>query len=138
VLYRSLRDDGVDNILPLVVDLADPSPALGWANVERASFLNRNRPDFVLALAVVHHLALTANVPTAAFLDLLRSFGCDAVVEFPTEHDPMVRRLMRNKREGVHDAYTLANFEGQVQERFEVSKRETLDTRVLFELVPRR
>jgi hypothetical protein len=136
VLYRALRTERT-NITPLVVDLADPPPAVGWASRERTAFVDRVAPDFVIALAVIHHVALTANVPTASFLDLLRSFGADAVVEFPTESDPMVQRLLRNKREGVHAGYTLATFEAEVAERFDVRRREPLETRVLFELSPR-
>ena len=137
VLYRALKAAGIANITPLVLDLADPSPGLGWENRERSPFLARCRPDFVLALAVVHHLAITANVPTAAFLDLVRGFGAESVIEFPTEDDPMVKRLLRDRREGVHDGYTLSQFERQIHERFDVRRREVLDTRVLFELTPR-
>jgi hypothetical protein len=137
VLYHALKAQGVTNITPLVFDLADPSPGLGWDNRERSPFLDRCRPDFIVALAVVHHLAIGANVPTAAFLELIRGLGCDTVVEFPTEHDPMVKRLLRNKREGVHDDYSLRTFEAQVESRFQVRRREVLETRVLFDLTPR-
>jgi ribosomal protein L11 methylase PrmA len=137
VLYRALRAEGATNITPLVLDLSDPPPAIGWANQERPAFIHRCQPDFVIALAVIHHIALSANVPTAAFLDLLRSFRAAAVVEFPTEADPMVKRLLRNKRAGVHADYTLARFEAEVADRFEVRRRQELETRVLFELTPR-
>jgi hypothetical protein len=119
------------------MDFADPSPGVGWGNRERPPFLERFRPDFVLALAVVHHLAITANVPTELFLDLIRGLGAVAVIEFPTEDDPMVRRLMQNKREGIHEQYTQARFEVQVAERFEVVDRRELAARVLFEVMPR-
>ena len=138
VLYRSLKQDGPDNILPLVQDITQPSPGLGWRGVERAPFLDRFRPDLVLALAVIHHVAITANVPTAAFLDLLRDLGATIVLEFPTEDDPMVKRLLLNKRAGVHDDYSLATVEAEIADRFTVVRRETLPsgTRVLFELDP--
>jgi hypothetical protein len=136
-LYRALRNERLSNITPLVMDLGDPSPGLGWANRERPPFIERCRPDFVLALAVIHHLAITANVPTSFFLDLVRSFDASAVIEFPTEHDPMVKRLLRNKRQGVHAGYTLADFESQLAERFHVRERLTLDSRELFEVEPR-
>jgi hypothetical protein len=136
-LYRALRAERITNITPLVLDLADPTPAIGWANRERSSFLDRCRPDFVLALAVVHHLAITSNVPTNVVLDLFRDIGAHVVIEFPTEHDAMVKRLLRNKREGVHDSYSLTNFESQVEQRFTVARREVLESRVLYELEPR-
>ncbi|MBI2704156.1 MAG: methyltransferase [Actinobacteria bacterium] len=139
VLYRRLREAKTTNVVPLVVNLADPPAGLGWRGQERRGFLDRNRPDLVLCLAVVHHLAITSNVPTAEFLDVLVSLGAEAIVEFPTEDDPMVKRLLRNKRAGVHDGYALATFEEQVAERFNVERRLELDggTRVLFDLLPR-
>ncbi|MEQ1786385.1 MAG: class I SAM-dependent methyltransferase, partial [Acidimicrobiales bacterium] len=62
-LYRQLRSEGEHRILPLVLDLADPSPASGWRGRERGSFVDRVRPDLVLCLAVIHHLALSNTVP---------------------------------------------------------------------------
>ncbi len=139
VLYRSLRQDGPGNIIPLVQDISQPSPGLGWRGRERAPFLERFQPDLVLALAVIHHIAITANVPTAEFLDLLVDLGTSVVLEFPTEDDPMVKRLLRNKREGVHDDYNLATITKQIEDRFAVERQVTLPsgTRVLFELNPR-
>lgn len=139
LLFRSLAAEGPANILPLVVDLAKPPPGLGWRGRERRGFLERNQPQLVLFLAVIHHLAITANVPLGEILDLLRSLDAVVVLEFPSEDDPMVRSLMRNKRAGVHDAYRLATFEQLLEPAFEVARREELasGTRVLFELRPR-
>lgn len=143
-LYRVLRDErgkgkGSDNIVPLYLDLTDPPPAIGWANRERTAFIDRCRPDFVLALAVIHHIVITGNVPIEEFLGLLQRFGCSAVVEFPTENDPKVQKLVRNKRDGVHESYTVANFEAIANDMFEVANRLELDngTRVIYELTPK-
>ncbi|MEZ5142274.1 MAG: hypothetical protein R2726_07100 [Acidimicrobiales bacterium] len=139
LLYRRLAARRDRTILPLVVDLTDPSPGLGWANVERPAFLERNRPELVLALAVIHHLAITGNVPTARVLDLFAGLGAATVLEVPTEDDPKVRQLLRNKRAGVHDDYRLERIEAEIGERFDVGARVVLpsQTRVLFELAPR-
>src|SRR5690606_6686207 len=123
VLYRQLRDEQITNVVPAVVNLADPSPGLGWRGAERAPFLERNRPDLALFLAVVHHLAITSNVPTSEVLDLIRWLDCRAVVEFPTRDDPMVKTLLRNKAAGTHDDYSLEQFEREVEERFVVERR---------------
>ena len=61
--YRRLRDEGRTDILPLLADLTNPSPAQGWGSAERASLLSRADADVSLALALVHHLAIGANVP---------------------------------------------------------------------------
>ena len=54
----------------MCVDIANPSPAIGFCNRERASFLDRIRADCVLALAVIHHLHVTANLPVSGIRDM--------------------------------------------------------------------
>ncbi len=137
-LYRELRAQGEERIQPLAVDLADPSPGLGWGGVERTSFTDRQRPDLVLYLAVVHHLAIGRNVPVAMQLDALARLGGEVVFEFPTEDDPKVRELLLQKRTGLFDGYRLDHVDAAVAERFEVRAREVLDggTRVLYHLSP--
>ncbi len=138
-LYKALRAERNEKILPVVMNLADPSPGIGWRGRERAAFLERGRPDLVLALAVIHHLAIGANVPVPEILDLLADLRCESVVEFPTREDQMVRKLLRNKREGIHDEYDLSAFRAQAEKRFEIRSEEALPsgTRVLFHLAPR-
>ena len=139
-LYRSLRSgSGADaRILPLVMDLADPSPGIGWRNRERAGFADRAGPDLVLALALVHHLGLTNGVPLPEVVAWLASFGGDVVVEFVDRPDPMAQRLLANKPDGTHDAYTQPAFEAAVASHFTVQAREGLPggTRTLFHLTP--
>jgi len=133
-LYRSLREEGERRILPLVVDLADPSPGLGWRGMERRPLEARGTPDLALALALVHHVSITANVPVAELLDWLRGLGATLVIEFPKREDPMVRRLLSGKREGSNADYELDVFERELASRFEVERREELPsgTRVLY------
>jgi hypothetical protein len=138
-LYRRLRDEDETRILPLVVDLADPSPALGWRGRERPSFSTRMRPDLVLCLAVVHHLALTSNVPLEEIVGFLADFGAATVVEFPHRDDPMVVRLLSRKRRGLFDHYDVVRWEQALASRFEIVDRLTLPgaTRTLFRVEPR-
>jgi hypothetical protein len=133
-LYRSLRADGPANVLPLVMDLLDPSPARGWRGRERRAFDDRGRPDLVLALALVHHLALAGNVPIAEVVDWLASLSDCVVVEFVDRHDPMAERLLANKPRGVHDDYERAGFEAALAAKFDVKRREELPggSRVLY------
>jgi ribosomal protein L11 methylase PrmA len=133
-LYRSLCSEGERRILPLVADIADPSPGLGWRGLERRPLEARGTPDAVLALALVHHVSITANVPLAEFLDWLRSLGASAVVEFPKREDPMVRKLLSGKREASNADYEIGNFERLLAERFSVERREELPSgaRVLY------
>ena len=114
-LYRDLRREGERRVLPLVLDLSDPSPGLGWRSRERLPFVERIRPDLVLCLAVVHHLALTNTVPLDEIVAFLAEFGAPLVVEFPHHDDVMASRLLARKRPGVFDAYNRDNWERALQ-----------------------
>jgi hypothetical protein len=137
-LYRSLRQEGPGNVLPLVVDLVDPSPGRGWRGTERKAFTARRAPDLVLGLALVHHLAIGANVPLPSVLDWFASLGGALVIEFVDRGDPMVKRLLANKPAGMFDAYTRPAFEDLLQARFTVERSETLPggTRSLYLALP--
>jgi hypothetical protein len=140
MLYRRLRDDGRTDILPLTVNLTDPSPDRGWRGRERRTLEARGTPDLVLCLALIHHIAITANVPIPAFLDWLRSLDAAVVIELPLPDDVMVRRLLLAKREGLHTDYTREHFEENLRARFAVERTEELagGTRVLYFAQPSR
>jgi SAM-dependent methyltransferase len=138
-LYRRLRTEPSGNVLPLVMDLADPSPGLGWRGRERLTLAERGTPDLTLCLALVHHVAITANIPLPAFLSWLRELETGLVIEFVKREDPMVQRLLAAKEEGAHADYELGRFERALEERFEVVRRQELGsgTRVIFHARPR-
>lgn len=138
-LYRSLRDADDRRILPLTVNLTDPSPALGWRGTERKSALERGRPDLVLCLALVHHVSIAGNVPIREVVDWLRSLGAALVIEFPTREDPKVEQLLAAKRSGTHLDYDREFFERCLGEAFEVERSERLTsaTRILYFARPR-
>lgn len=137
-LYRSLRDEGSETILPLVGNVADPSPGLGWRGQERRPLADRGRPDLTLALALVHHVALSANVPVRSFLDWLAELRTELVIEFPTREDPMVKRLLARKGPAANPDYDTETFERGLDERWRVERRETLPsgTRILYRALP--
>jgi len=139
LMYRRLREEGNTKILPLVMDLTDPSPSIGWRLKERPSFLDRAKPDAVLALALVHHLAIGANVPLPEVVSWLHSLGGHLVVEFVGPDDPMSRRLLSNKPAGLFPDYRPEVFEKLLAERFDIERQVTLDsgTRTLYSAVPR-
>ena len=138
-LYHTLRNEGDTKILPLVGDVVDPSPGLGWRGLERRPLLDRGAPDLTLALALIHHVVIAGNVPVAEFLDWLRSLGTSLVIEFPTPDDPMVRRLLDRKRPHDHPDYQTEWFEQSLGERFEVVRSELLaaGSRRLYHARPR-
>jgi len=138
-LYRRLREEGERRILPLVMDVCDPSPAIGWRGRERGTLSDRGRPELTLCLALVHHMAITRNVPVREIVDWLASLGGTVVVEFPERTDPMVRRLLAAKRDGAHGDYDGEHFERCLREAFTVTRRLELPSgqRVLYEAQPR-
>jgi hypothetical protein len=133
-LYRTLKAEGNRTILPLVFDVADPSPALGWTNQERPAFFRRGKPDLLLCLAVVHHLALSRNVPLERFAAWVAAYAEEAILEFPTRDDPQVARLIAGKQAGVHDDYGVATFERALDEHFVVADSYQLPSgrRILY------
>jgi precorrin-6B methylase 2 len=133
-LYRGLKQEQVSNILPLVVNLADLPPALGWRGKERKDLTQRGRPDLTLCLALLHHMVIGANIPLEEFVDWLSSaVGGDLVIEFVDREDPMVRTLLRNK-DDIYDDYSVERFEACLSARYNVVRREALSsgTRTLY------
>jgi ribosomal protein L11 methylase PrmA len=107
--WRRVRADGSPTVLPLVLDLANPSPAIGWGLEERGSFLERGEPDLLLALALVHHLAIGNNVPLPGVARLFARISPRAIVEFVPKEDPMTRRLLAARRD-IFERYTIDGF----------------------------
>jgi hypothetical protein len=131
--YRAVRAEGRGDILPLLLDLANPSPGLGWAGEERRPLLDRATPDVLLALALVHHLAISRNVPLAMVMDLFARLAPWAVVEFVPKDDPMVRRLLASRRDVFPD-YGLDGFRAAAGARFDVVHERPIEDspRTLF------
>jgi SAM-dependent methyltransferase len=139
LLYRRLRTEGNETILPLVMNLVDPSGGIGWRNRERAPFVERVQPDVTMALALVHHLTIAANVPLPEVVAWLASFGGRVVVEFPHADDVQVKRLLANKPTGLFDDYRRDRFEDLLVEQFLVHRQETLPggTRTIYLVEPK-
>ena len=121
--YREWAAQPEPHLLPLVMDLTHPSPSCGWACAERASWLERGPVDLVLALALVHHLAIANNVPLDKIAGLLAQTGQWVVVEFVPKQDPQVQTMLAG-REDIFPSYTQAGFEKALRARFAVRRSE--------------
>jgi SAM-dependent methyltransferase len=121
--YRQARADGETTVLPLVLDLTNPSPALGWEHRERRSLIERGPVDLVLALALVHHLAIANNVPLRRIVEHFADMTDRVVVEFVPKTDPKVQTLLAS-REDIFPDYTEEGFEAALDGRFTVERRE--------------
>lgn len=108
--YRRLKGRGERRVLPLWMDLTNPSPSVGWAHRERDSLVSRGPADLVLALALIHHLAISNNTPLQAIAELLSHLGRSLIVEFIPKSDAQVQRLLVSRRD-VFPAYSQTGFE---------------------------
>jgi ribosomal protein L11 methylase PrmA len=136
-LYREVREQNLDGILPLVLDLASPSPAIGWANTERMALAERGPVDLLLALAVTHHLAIANNAPFSAIADYFARLGHRVIVEFVPKDDPMVQRMLQ-AREDIFALYDQTAFEQAFAQRFTIDDRRKLTSnRVLYLMTAR-
>jgi ribosomal protein L11 methylase PrmA len=111
--------------LPLFLDAANPSPAQGWAGLERKGLVSRGQPDALLALAFLHHLAIGRNVPLPNAVDWLTGLAPCGVIEFVPKGDPTVQTMLRLRKDVFPD-YTEANFLDALSRRGRIVKRETI------------
>jgi len=119
--YRKNASDGPTNILPLIQDFSSPSPAIGWGNAERDSFLQRSHCDALLVLALVHHLAISNNVPLPNIAALFASLTRWLVIEFVPKEDSQVIRLLAT-REDIFPDYTRDGFEAAFFQYFTIEE----------------
>ena len=137
--YKQIRKNKENYITPFVLDVLNPSPAIGFSNMERASFLERIQkfhPDITLALAVIHHMSLTGNITFDMSAQFFASFSKYLIIEFPKRADSWVDRLLESKREfkAHFNFYTIDNFEFDYSKWFNLLDKIEVDSseRVLF------
>jgi hypothetical protein len=123
--FRACVEKGVSDVLPLVLDLTNPSPALGWAHGERSALIERGPVDAVLALALVHHLAIVNNVPLPMLADFFADLTESLIIEFVPKSDSQVQRLLA-AREDIFEDYTKAGFEAAFGARFALKRVEAI------------
>jgi ribosomal protein L11 methylase PrmA len=116
-LYQANKQKNITNIQPLIVDLAVPTPAIGWANQERDSFWDRCHFDLSLALALIHHLAIGRNISLDQVAKQFSKISQYLIIEFVPKADPKVQILLEN-RQDIFDEYTLENFEQVFQKYY--------------------
>jgi hypothetical protein len=132
--YQRCREEKDEKLLPLIVDLLNPSPPIGWAGQERLSLLERSPAGAVLLLALVHHLTITEQIPFEKIAGLMARLTRVLVVELPLPDDPQVELLRsRKKPEDLH-RYDQQSFERVFAESFLILRREEIrgSRRVLY------
>lgn len=124
--YLESVERGETNILPLLLDLMNPSPDIGWANRERMSLIDRGPVDAVLALALIHHLAISNNVPLGKVADFLARIGRTVIIEFVPKSDSQVQKLLSG-RDDIFERYDRQHFEREMGAFFDIRRRELVE-----------
>ncbi len=117
--YEHLKLEKSVKILPLVNDICAPSPAIGWNLAERKSFFDRADADTVMALALVHHLAITNNVPLPMISETFSRLAPNLIIEFVPKSDSQVQRML-SSREDIFYKYNEEEFEAAFGKEFEL------------------
>lgn len=133
-LFTRVKTEG-KNILPLVIDLANPSPAIGLNNTERASFMERTNVDLALALALVHHMAIGKNIPFKKIAELFEKMTSFLIVEFIPKQDEKIQYMLSEKKDIYYD-YTEQNFLMAFEKYFSIEKKQEIANsgRILYQM----
>lgn len=119
--YLECVEKGEAKILPLLLDLTNPSPGIGWQNQERMTILERGPADTVFALALTHHLAISNNLPLGKIAEFFHRITCSLIIEFIPKGDSQVQRLL-SSREDVFPEYTQQAFECKFNKYFTIQE----------------
>ena len=113
------------SILPLCLDLTNPSPTIGWSNAERLSLIERGPADMVLALALIHHLSISNNTPLLNIAAFFSRICKSMIIEFVPKNDSQVQRMLRT-REDIFPDYNQDHFETAFGGNFSLTKHEKI------------
>ena len=121
------------SILPLRLDLTNPSNSLGWAENERDSLKARGKADLLMALALVHHLAISNNVPLKLIAEYFSELGHNLIIEFVPKSDSQTKKLL-SSREDIFPTYNIDDFKSDFQYYFDLKQEVKIDgsERTLF------
>lgn len=123
--YLRLKDNKIRKILPLIVDLTSPSPSLGWQNKERMSLIDRGPADTTLALAIIHHLAISNNLPFGLIASFFSKITRNLIIEFIPKTDSQIKKLLATRKD-IFDQYNELNFENIFSSFFRIRQKKIL------------
>ncbi len=131
--YRQIKKNQGTNILPLWIDITNPTPLFGWENSERDSLFTRPKPDLILALALIHHLAIANNLPLGNLAQFFARHCQALIIEFVPKTDPQAKRLLAHRRD-IFPGYNQENFEKEFTRFFAIEEKVPLKSslRVLY------
>lgn len=119
--------DEYKNIYPVITDLANPVPSIGWQNKERDSFIERLKDtDITLALALVHHITITNNIPFYKLSEFFALFTKYLIIEWVPSDDSQTIKILDVKARD-YSYYTLENFEKDFKKEFNIIDKKIID-----------
>jgi hypothetical protein len=124
-LYKKITTEKIKNILPLVMDLSHPSPAIGLNNKERNSFIERMKADLGFALALIHHLAIGKNIPFSKIAELFAAMTRYLIIEFVPKQDEKVQYMLQQKKD-VYADYSEEDFVKSFSQIFSIQKKQAI------------
>ncbi len=123
--YRDIVQNQELDLLPLLIDLTNPSPGIGWQNEERKSLIERGPADTALALALIHHLAISNNVPLGRIAEFFAKICNALIIEFVPKTDSQVQKMLLNRRD-IFDEFDDYHFEKSFSVYFIIQKKERI------------
>jgi len=135
-LYQAVKTDKIHNILPLCIDIANPSPAIGFRNEERTAFLQRGQSQLVIALALIHHLVLSHNIPFSLLAEQFAALTTQfLIIEFVPLTDEKSKQLVADKT-SFHQPYDESAFEQCFGHYFVIEQKQIIpgSQRVLYRM----
>jgi hypothetical protein len=123
--YNNVIAKKENKVLPLLLDLTNPSPSLGWANLERKSFTSRANCDLIMALALIHHLAITNNLPFSNIAEYFSGLSPYLIIEFVPKEDDKVQVMLKNRLD-IFSTYSLDNFEKMFSKYFVIEHKQNI------------
>lgn len=131
--YNMIKRNNENHLLPLLFDLTNPSPPIGWANEERGTIIDRCRPDVVMALALIHHIAISNNVPLLKIAEYFASMANYLIIEFVPKSDSQVKKLLAS-REDIFIHYKEEDFEDSFKQYYIILEKHKIvgSERILY------
>jgi ribosomal protein L11 methylase PrmA len=123
--YKKTKTKSEKNILPLILDLNNPSPSLGWAHKERNSIAKRGPADMIMALALIHHLAISNNLPFKNIASFFSNIGKYLIIEFVPKNDSQVKKLLSTRKD-IFNNYTQEQFEKESSKYYKILDKQKI------------
>ena len=124
--YNQIKENNEKNILPVLFDLTNPSPSIGWANEERDSISYRDKPNIIMALALIHHLAISNNLNFDKIANYFSSLSKKLIIEFVPKEDSQVQKLLLTRKD-IYEEYNIEHFETSFSKYYKIINKKNIN-----------